>query len=231
MTNALTPTMSALAARLAQARREGERVSDPSLPADMAQAMAAQAEVVRLLGERRAGWKIAIVPGFGPAAAPLPAGAVLANGAAWRCVQDVGLEVEIALRMGRDLAPGEHRREEIAAAVDGACLGLELVGSRLARGNDPFLPFLADSLANVAYVVGPWRPWLASDEPAGRPCRVRFDGAILFDAPCEEGHGDPLLVLRDGLRTSGALPEGLRAGEIVTTGSRCGVVKAPCGGP
>lgn len=222
----LSPVMGAFAEALALARREGRLIDEAPPLSGRAEAMSVQAQALAANAEGRAGWKVAIHPVQGPVAAPLPSGLTRPGGSAFVLPQDVSVEIEIAVRLARDLPEGEHSRRAVADAVDGMCLGVELVGTRLAGGSDPFLPFLADSLANVAYVVGTMREPV-EDEPAGRPCRAALDGVVFFDGPTELGHGDPLQVLVDALRVPGVVPGGFRAGEIVTTGSRCGVLKPP----
>jgi 2-keto-4-pentenoate hydratase len=218
-----------LAARLVEARKSGAQVAlDPALaPADIEAAMAVQAEVARRLGETVGGWKVAIAEGR-PVAAPLfaslvgPSGTTRSFGPAL-----AGLEVEVAVRLARDVPAGAGR-DAVLAAVDQVLVGIEIVESRWRdRTGAPFAANVADNMANGYYVTGDRRGPEALRDLSGLQCRLTLDEETLFEGPAEHGSGDPLVPLvayaaapYDGLG-------GFRAGQIVTTGTLCGLVPVP----
>jgi 2-keto-4-pentenoate hydratase len=131
----------------------------------------------------------------------------------------LGLEFEICVRLGRDVAPRAHpySMQEIAGTVDAVAPAFEVIDDR----NSPYpldmLSLVADNAWNEGIVVGEWRsPWPDLAEAAGT---VEVNGAAI-----DRGHGrdvlghpfEPLRWLAGHLGTQG---ETLRAGEIVSTGS------------
>jgi 2-keto-4-pentenoate hydratase len=88
---------------------------------------------------------------------------------------------------------------------------------------------VADNIGNGGYAVGAEREdWRSLDLGALR-CRVWRDEALVHDAPGGHPQGDPLAPIR-ALKTAPIdRIGGLRAGQIVTTGTLCGVM--PIAGP
>jgi 2-keto-4-pentenoate hydratase len=213
--------------RLAEARSDGALTDTVGAPDSLEAAYALQAEMAVALGATVAGWKVALSPVCGAVAAPLFAGATVAAPATWSWPGGLAVELEIAVRLGRDLPPGPLTRADLAAAIDGWVFGVELVRSRLAAGSAaPFPAFLADNMANEGYVVGPALP---AGGPAldGRQCRVTLDGTLLIEAPAVHPQGDPLAPLLAWASVQADGLGGLKAGQIVTTGALCGVVPIP----
>lgn len=218
----MTTTPSALAARLIALRRQNANATfDPTLALpDAASAMAVQAEVTHALGERVAGWKVGIGGDGVPFAAPLYASVLHAAPATLRLGPYVLIEMEIAVRLARDLPPGAHSREVILAAVDAVLVGIEVLRGRL--GEPPAIPFhafLADNGANLAYVTGvPVTSFRALDLTA-LPCRLTIDGEVAHEKVGGHPQGDPIEPIRAYLAKANDRLGGLRAGQIVTTGS------------
>ncbi|HVL70507.1 MAG TPA: fumarylacetoacetate hydrolase family protein [Beijerinckiaceae bacterium] len=215
-----------LAQRLVEARRAGRRIElDPALaPADEDAAMAVQAAVVRRLGERVGGWKVTIANGS-PIAAPLFASLVGENGTSRPFHEALaGLEVEVAVRLSRDVAPGAGR-DAVLSAVDQVLVGIEIVESRWRdRTGVPFPANLADNLANGYYVAGARRGPEALGALAALHCRLTLDDEVLFDGPAAHGNGDPLAPLLAYAAAPYDRLGGFAAGQIVTTGTLCGLV-------
>jgi 2-keto-4-pentenoate hydratase len=88
----------------------------------------------------------------------------------------------------------------------------------------PFLSFLADNLGNRAYVIGDRLPLSILDQVGGLPCHVTLDELRLHHAPAAHPAGDPLLPLLAYANGQSDYLGGLRAGQVVTTGSLCGVL-------
>lgn len=222
--------MRALADSLIEASKARSTITEIAPVVDLAGAVAVQDAIMRGLGATAGGWKVALNRDHGAIGAPIYAANLKEGPARWPMAPGLMLEIEVAVRLARDLPPGNYTREEIVDAIESMSVGIEVVRSRLAMGNAaPFLVFLADSLANEGYVIGdarlPWRdPGLA-----GRRCIATKDGAVIHDAPSAYPFGEPLApVLGFAARQQGALG-GLRAGQVITTGSVCGVL--PVTGP
>src|SRR5438046_2515629 len=117
------PNVQQAAELLVEARRSGRPLDGlpPALRAtSAAQAWAIQDAVMALLGERAGGWKVGVVDGVPPSCAPMFASLIrpspLSIPAA--TVPLLGVEAEIAVRIGRDLPPRAepYGRADILAA-------------------------------------------------------------------------------------------------------------------
>jgi 2-keto-4-pentenoate hydratase len=130
----------------------------------------------------------------------------------------LGVETEIALRFDRDLParPLPYRREEILDAVASAHVAMELVDSRLADP-DAAGPLwrLADSLLNGGLVLGSAIPDWRDLDLGALVARAYADDSLLAEATGQQPLGDIYCCLPWWLGHIG----GIRAGDIVTTGS------------
>lgn len=215
----------ALADSLIESYRNDTLIADFPVLTDMAEAMSVQEAVRRRLGETAGGWKVAINKDFGAIGAPMFASAIREAPCEWAFVPGLLLEVEVALRLKHDLPPGRYTRSEIIVAIDSMCLGVEVVRSRFDIGGAaPFLTFLGDNLGNAGYVIDTARlPWAEVDINSRR-CLVRKDGKVTFDAPCAHPLNDVLAAFTGFAARENGAPGGLKAGQIVTTGSVCGLL-------
>ncbi len=220
--------LAAFAEALLDARRRGVPAACEAqdLPRDAAEGYAVQALVARRQGAEIAGWKVALADGT-PVAAPLlgpllPPGHRLTGGSG-----PDAIEVEIAFRLCRDLPPraGGYVRDEVISAVGGVLIGIEIVASRLAEGaTAPFPAFLADNLGNGGFVAGEPVPLASLDGLPDLPCRVSRDGTVIHDATGGHPARDPLAPLLAWANAPCDALGGLRAGQIVTTGSLVGLL-------
>lgn len=219
MSNPISP----LATRLVALRRSNAApaTADPAqVPADFAAAYSVQAEVLQELGEQVGGWKVGIAPDGTPFGAPMFASGLLASGTSLPLGPYLVIEMEIGVRLARDLAPGEHAREAILDAVDEVIVGLELLRGRLGEPPAaPFNAFLADNGANLGYVVGAASRSVRSLDLGALPCRLTLDGEVVHEAVGGHPQNDPLSPIRTFLARWPAAMGGLRAGQVVTTGS------------
>jgi 2-keto-4-pentenoate hydratase len=220
-----TASIDQLANALVSAYRSGQPLQTrPDLgPASEAEAYAVQHAVWRIMvGDARpTAWKLGAPSREStPIAAPIFSGRI--GGSPGQFPADsflrLGVETEIALRFGCDLPtrPLPYRREEILDAVASAHVAMELVDSRLVDP-DAAGPLwrLADSLLNGGLVLGSAIPdWRDLDLDA-LVARAYADDTLLAEAIGQQPLGDIYCCLPWWLGHIG----GIRAGDIVTTGS------------
>jgi 2-keto-4-pentenoate hydratase len=217
--------------RLIDARRTGKLLEGIEFPATLQDAMAIQRSVADGLGEKLAGWKVAIHPEHGAVAAPLFNGVTRHAPTEWPWSEDLCLEVELAVRLKRDLPRAIYSRQTVVNAIHSASLGLELVKPRIAAGGSvPFTAFLADNLGNAGYVLGAARDGWIDRDLHGLSLLVRLQGQTLHHAAPVHPHGDVLSALLAYAGIQNEWLGGLRAGQLITTGSLCGLIRIPHAG-
>jgi len=201
---------------------------------DMAGAYGVQRELVRLLraqsGAAPVGYKIGLTSKRMQAMCGIdhPIGGVVlahrvhASGATLRAGDfgRVGLEFEIGMRMGKDLpaSAAPFDLAKVGDAVAAVCPAVEVVDDRRADYKAlEVASLVADNSWNAGIVLGAWRTeWPDLEAVRGM---VKLNGAEV-----DSGHGrdvlghpfGPLVWLAEHLGQTG---EGLRAGDIVLTGS------------
>ncbi|SDE68039.1 2-keto-4-pentenoate hydratase [Pseudonocardia oroxyli] len=197
-------------------------------PADLAEGYAAQQRLGDLAGARY-GWKIAATSAAGQAHIgvdrPLPGplfarfrrepGAVLSAAALHMRV----VEAEFALVLGRDLGP-DPTPEQVVDAVSALHLAVEIPDSRFtgfARVGGPTL--LADAACAGFFVLGPEVPRAALHDLDRRPTRIEVNGVEAGTGGGAAVLGGPLLALARLATVLHGFGAGLRAGEVVTTGT------------
>ena len=228
---------SAFVAAIVEANRSGAVIPHAAIapPESLAAAMAAQAAIVAALGESPGGWKL----GFSPAQVPV-CGAMLAStmhssGARLPLPAEGALlvEVEIAFRLARDLPPRPDRpyaAAEIKAAIDRVLIGIELLRGRMAEQPAPaFDAWLADRLGNAGYVTGNAVALDPQLDLSALRCRMWLDGALAHDKAGGHPQNDPLLPLLAYANAQCDGSGGLRAAQVVTTGSL--IVPLRCDAP
>lgn len=231
--------MNELAARLAEARRDGRIVSpnDITEPASSEEAYAVQGEAIRLLGHPIAGFKVGstskeaqrILGTTEPGACPVPAPYLHSSPARIALVpeQMPAIEGEFAFRLGRDLPAknSEYTRDEVIDAIDAVAGAIEVVGTRIEGGLAGKGRFLvtADCGANIGLVVGQWTTdWRSLDLKSHRVA------VSINAAPAGEGVGaralnDPLNVMVWIANHLSARGRGLAKGQCVSTGTCTGL--------
>jgi 2-keto-4-pentenoate hydratase len=211
---------------------------DPAIaPADAAEAYAVQAALARRLGAfPPAGFKIGATAATmqlhlgirSPAAGFMLRAGLLAAGAVspYRSWLTPGVECEIALRLGTDIPPGDHRQEALAAAVAAVLPAIEIVENRYRGGVGIGTPLLiADRFFHAAAVLGADAAGWSTARLAGRDLaaargRMRVNGQVFGEGRGGDLLGHPLAVLR-WLAASPAAAAfgGLRAGQVILCGS------------
>jgi len=219
------------------ARRPGARLPASCRPADAAAGLAIQRRVGEMLELDVGGWKCSVpTPDrqVGAAAIFAPTIVSVSPCPILPIAGKARVEPEIAFVLGRDLPARATPYDEadVRAAIGEARLVLELMGPRYADPAEITFPeLLADSIANQGLFVGPVLSnavGLSLDAFA-----IVIDGTdgtlVTREGKHPDGHPlRPLYWLANFL-AAGGYGEGvwLKAGQIVTTGSYCGVVDLP----
>ena len=202
-------------------------------PADRVQGYAVQAEVVRLSGQTVVGWKIAAtslagqkhIGVDGPLAGPLLSRRVLDNGATVPLKGNIMkvAEAEFCFRFGASLSARQspYDLNEVLDAVESLHPAIEVPDSRyndFARVGAPQL--IADTACACWFVLGhatdeDWRTRELTNHSVtahknGRPAGTGSGANVL---------GDPRIALTWTANELRMFGEGLRAGDIVTTGT------------
>lgn len=230
----------AAARLLFEARRTFRRL--PCLPESLAPRTTDEAEAIceafsRMLERPIGGWKVgatdpAVPIKLGlerPFCGPIPARHVYESGARveWGELLRPVVEAEIGMRLGRDLPPRArpYSREEVADAIETLHPGIEIPESRLADDHPHgALGMVADLGYAGRYVAGAGiRDWQAIAKES-LAARLVIDGREVARGSAAKAFGHPL----DGVvwlanHRSQRFGEGLRAGDIVSTGSLTGI--------
>jgi 2-keto-4-pentenoate hydratase len=130
----------------------------------------------------------------------------------------LGLEFEIAVRIGSDVTAAEQTAARVRHHVDAVCAGVEIVDDRNAdyakldvRG------LVADNSWNAGMVLSRWvTQW--PDLPAAKGT-VSADGRVIDHGFGRDVLGDPLVVVAWLANHLAARGERLKAGQVVMTGS------------
>jgi 2-keto-4-pentenoate hydratase len=200
-------------------------------PLTLAQAYDVQDEVRQALvaaGERVVGWKVGFTSrttqqAFAttePAAAFLLGSGVYASGADVPAAGFVALavEAEIALVMGRALSGPGVTPPQALLAVQGAVPALELIDIRYA-GKPTAIDAVADGVFASAIVLGAPLTDVTHLDLALEGLVYELSGAMVATNTAAEVMGSPINSLAWLANHLGARGIGLRAGDVVMTGS------------
>lgn len=232
MTDSRILEIDGLARELVRLRREGKQVPTswfPVLPTDFQGATETQKLVSEQEGVSGDAWKVAISPDKDFVVAPLHPYTCVASGSILPWRRGMKLEVEIAVRLGRELAvksEGACSRSELVSAISEVYLGAEFIWTSVEEGGQvSFLLFLADRLGNMGYVLGPVLPASMLDTGTGLPLRVSLDDRTLHDAEALHPAGDVLTWLLGYINNTSRSQMALTADSVITTGSLCGALE------
>jgi len=162
-----------------------------------------------------------------PFCGPIPAHHVYASGArvAWSELLRPVVEAEIGMRLGRDLAPraAPYTRDEVAAAIETLHPGIEIPESRLADDHPHgALGMVADLGYAGRYVYGEGiRDWRAVPLEAFA-ARLLVNGREIAHSGAK-AFGHPLDAVLWLANHRARLGDGLKTGDIVSTGSLTGI--------
>ena len=216
------------------ARTPGPRLPESCRPPDAIAAIAIQYRTLELLGEKIGGWKCGIPTPNGVMLAPITASTISRTSPSPFPGSKATIEPEIAFVMGSDLPPRDtaYTDEEIHKAILEARFCLELINTRFAsKGDASFLEILADCFNNWGLFVGPVVPGALTRPLAKLHAKITTPAKTIFDDVRSHPSGHPLTSFTWLVHYLNGRGEGLKAGEIVTTGSYAGVVDAPTGQP
>lgn len=215
-------------------RTPGPRLPESCRPADADAALAIQHRTLELLGEKTGGWKCGIPTPNGVMLAPITASTIFRMPLCAVPGPKATIEPEIAFVMGRDLPPRgtAYTDEEIRDAILEPRFVLELLDTRFAaKGEASFFEILADCYNNWGLFVGPVVPNALSLPLESLHAKIATPAATIFDGVRAHPSGHPLKPFLWLARYLNGRGEGLKAGEIVTTGSYAGIVEVPIGQP
>ena len=233
------PTLSAHTVETAaQALLQARRLKRPltTLPTECEPRSAADAYAIQdavaaqLWPGAVTGWKTgAPSPEAEPIAAPIGRPLIWDSGVTLPAADfyKLGIEGELAYRLQHDLPPRSalYGRSEVEEAIASIHPLIEIVDTRIAdwKSAGPWWK-LADNQINGGLVVGvgveDWR----SVDPLGQQAVLRVNGEVLADTIGGNAAGDPLRLLVWLVNHCARRGVGLKAGDIVTTGTHTGLV-------
>jgi 2-keto-4-pentenoate hydratase len=189
-------------------------------------------------GERVTGWKAGFTNKAGqeawqvsePVCAFLLASGVLVSGAEIAAARFVkpGVEAEIAFVMGQDLAGPGVTAVRALLAVEGALPALELIDFRHA-GKAVGTDVVADGVYAKAIVLGGALTPVREMDLALEGLVYEQNGAVVATNTAAEVMGNPLVSLAWIANHLGSRGLGLRAGDVVMTGSVSKILQARAG--
>ncbi|MEM1198897.1 MAG: fumarylacetoacetate hydrolase family protein [Pseudomonadota bacterium] len=226
-------TAQTIAAAIVETRKAlGKMEAYPGpAPEDLSQALAIQDEVVRQFGEPVAGWKIGCTSKTaqetlgtdGPFFGPLIGSRFYASRARVETAPTSlrVVEPEIALRLGRDIAPRSepYSVDEVMAAVETVHPSLEVIDRRLPGGfADGVLWHVTDCGLSDALVLGAGTSGIAADALPGIAVEARVNGEVVSTGHGRNALDGPQLALQWIANTFSSLGRTLEAGQVVSTG-------------
>ena len=211
-----------------------------SRPRNAAEAYRIQDAFAHAVGEPTVGWKIGctsaaarkILKTRAPMYGRVLASRLFSSGATLGASYKLrGVEGEFAFKLKRDLPPRRrpYARAEVRAAIAGLLPAIEVIEPRytdwLAVG---IHSVIADLGGDGAVVLGRAVPAWRRIDLREASVRMTLNGKIVGEGTGADCMGDPvaaLVWLANALRIRG----GLKAGEVVSTGTCCGFHRAAAG--
>jgi 2-keto-4-pentenoate hydratase len=203
-------------------------------PRTEAEAYELQEQIAHALHAVAGAWKVAMSGLNAGSFAPVYASELYSSGARVQSAigEQLGVEPEVAFTLKRSMPPlsagTRYTREQVIDAIGSAHAAIEIVVSRFQKHETAqVLDRLADNISNAGLVLGPpcehWREIdfaevplkLTTTTPVGEPSVFRTRG----------GHpqNDPLIPMVWIVADRAARGPGLKAGDVVTTGSYAGL--------
>lgn len=230
---------------LIAARRDGrkmEALPTEAEPNTLEDAYAIQDAIMKNIGLKLAGWKVALTNDEAmeragatePADGPLFAPHIVASPQTIEGSSDTvgGFECEFAFRIGKNI-PAEgapYTGQVIAAAVESLHPAVEVVGIRI--GNRPSLGargVVADHAGNFSFVYGPAVPNWERLDLAKCGVRLLINGEEVAESNGANVLGNPLNALAWLANHLADRGYEIKAGQWVTSGAAIGPIPAPPG--
>ena len=202
--------------------RHGAALAEACRPTNLASALAIQRAVTRQLAAKIGGWKCALPSPGKRVLAPIYRDTIHTASPCPVRVRDgiLRVEPELAYVLARDLPARDqpYTPTDVDSAIARTHLALELLESRYTDHHAvSFLDNLADGLVNQGLFIG---PIVDDDADCGElALQVGSANALLQGRHPDGNPRLPLYWLAEYLRSQG---EGLRAGQVVITGSYAG---------
>jgi 2-keto-4-pentenoate hydratase len=228
------------AAELLYSIRSGQHLRVAALPAELAPAdetaaYRVQQSVLQKLGAGASGWKASMPDAQRGTSAPIASGNVLRSPAlisdlAHRTAntQRFGVEPEIAFTFKQALPPLEgaekYSRNQVLSAVASAHSALEICVCRL-KDFDTAQPLdrLADGIMNEGLLLGGGVSGWSKLDLTQRRMVLQINGQTVHEGVGGHPIGDPVIPLIWIANHLSARGIGLKAGDVVTTGSCAGI--------
>ena len=230
--------MNELPKALWEARRHGRTISAarPDLPKSVREAYEIQEAIIDLSGLPRCGYKVGSTskeaqrllatdePGMGVLLAPFVHDSPLRI----EIVPDQmpAVEGEFAFRLGRNLPSRAetYSYAEVTEAIESVAGAIEVVGTRFSGGlkDKGRLLTTADGGVNIALALGDWKSYRAQDL-RDHGVTMTLNGDLQSAGTGSRALGDPINVLLWLTNRQSARGVGLKAGEIVSTGTCTGL--------
>jgi 2-keto-4-pentenoate hydratase len=213
----------------------GERLPESCRPSDADSALAIQDRVLELLGDTVGGWKCAVpMPKAPVILSPIPKSGIARSSPCRVPASVAQIEPEVAFVLSRDLPDRgtAYTEDELREAIGESHFVLELLRSSYAnKAEASSLEILADAYNNLGLLMGPAIP-NALDRPL-ETLHVTITGAgrTIVDRDGRHPSGHPLKAFAWLVQFLNSRGQGLKAGEVVTTGSYAGIVEVPVGVP
>jgi 2-keto-4-pentenoate hydratase len=212
--------------------RRLDRLPDDCRPATLDEGYAVQDAMAASCGQATVGWKIAATSAAGqkhigvsePLGGRLFADFVLKSGALLPVLPMLMrvMEAEFAFRMGASLdpRPAPYTQDEVCAAVADMHVAIEVPDGRFERFAEAGPPQIAADDAYASwFILGPKvAGWKSVDLPR-HPVRVLKNGRVAAEGSGAAVLGDPRIALTWLANDRAKRGIGLRAGDIVTTGT------------
>ncbi len=221
-------------AQMRQSKSAAERLADNLAPATVSEGYDVQNALCALLEAEKGpaiGHKIGcttpVMQEFlgidHPCAGRLYANEVVSDAVTLRLIDfvGVGVECEIALRLGRTLKPGDtpFSQASVADAVEVAMAAVEIVDNRYADFHDFGTPSLiADDFFSAGAVLGPPVPITDMDLSMAHGV-MQIDGTEIGEGRGSAVMGNPLQALAWLANQKAERDEVLKAGDVIMTGS------------
>ncbi len=214
-----------------QAGIPGARIPEAVRPANIEDAFAIQEQVTALSGQEIGAWKCSLPSDGKVSAAPIYAIDITTSAPkVWDAGTTARVEPEVAYVLNKDLPPRAtpYTEEEVRGAIGEARLVLELLGCRYADPTGYTFPeMLADRLQNQGLFIGPVIGNHFEQELGTFPITITAEKGVVSTHKGVHPNGHPSKPFYWLVNFLNTRHTGLRAGQIVTTGSYDGAIHVP----